>query len=224
MRADLPHHLTSKQLVPTQWPASTTWFHGTVKPVHRVHNYLQVSQRTDALEAIAHKQMIGRKVYGNFLYEVQLQVAEENILFVEDWSNNHLGLAYTVLRALGQDSRKEAVFKAMAVIQELAVDRKLQGLSSDKDNVQFRTLAFDIFTEQLVSVGILGLAYKSSITESGKYSFCILDARIIAAVTDHSKTVTQADWQLATSMAQHASLDERITHRVLDRWLEIAPF
>lgn len=84
MKADLPHHLKSKQLTRSQWPISTTWFHGTVKPVHRVHNYLQVSQRANALEAIAHKQMIGRKIYGNFLYEVQLRVAEENILFVED--------------------------------------------------------------------------------------------------------------------------------------------
>jgi hypothetical protein len=219
MRADLPHHLKSKQLIRSQWPTSTTWFHGTVKPVHRVYNYLQVSQRSDALEAIAHKQMIGRKIYGNFLYEIQLQVAEENILFVEDWSHNHLGLAYTVLRALGQDPRKAAVSTAIAIIQELAVERRVQGLSSDKDNTQFKALAFDIFTEQLVSVGILGLAYKSSITESGQYSFCILDARTITSVTDHSKTVTQSEWQLATAMAQHASLDEQVTHRVIDRWL-----
>jgi hypothetical protein len=218
MRADLPHHLKSKQLIRSQWPTSTTWFHGTVKPVHRVHNYLQVSQRSDALEAIAHKQMIGRKIYGNFLYEVQLQVAEENILFVEDWSHNHLGLAYAVLRALGQDARKVAVSAATEIIQELAVERKVQGLSSDKDNAQFKALAFDIFTQQLMSVGILGLAYKSRITESGKYSFCILDTKTISSVTDHSKTVTQSEWELATAMAQHASLDEQITHRVLARW------
>jgi hypothetical protein len=219
MKADLPHHLKSKQLIRSQWPTSTTWFHGTVKPVHRVNNYLQVSQRSDALEAIAHKHMVGRKVYGNFLYEVQLQVAEENILFVEDWSHNHLGLAYSVLRALGQDTRKEVVSKAIAIVQELAVERRLQGLSSDKDNVQFKALAFDIFTEHLISVGILGLAYKSSITESGKYSFCVLDARTIASVTDHSKTVSQSEWQQATAMAQHASLEEQVTHRVVDRWL-----
>jgi hypothetical protein len=219
MRADLPHHLKSKQLIRSQWPTSTTWFHGTVKPVHRVHNYLQVSQRSDALEAIAHKQMIGINIYGNFLYEIQLQVAEENILFVEDWSHNHLGLAYTVLRALGQDPRKVAVSNSIAMIQELAVERRVQGLSSDKDNTQFKALAFDIFTEQLVSVGIFGLAYKSSITQSGKYSFCILDSKTIASVTDHSKTVTQSEWQQATTMAQHASLDEQVTHRVIDRWL-----
>jgi hypothetical protein len=218
MRADLPHHLKSKQLIRSQWPTSTTWFHGTVKPVHRVHNYLQVSQRSDALEAIAHKQMIGRKIYGNYLYEVQLEVAEENILFVEDWSHNHLGLAYAVLRALGQDARKVAVSSATEIIQELAVERRVQGLSSDKDNAQFKALAFDIFTEQLVSVGILGLAYKSGITESGQYSFCVLDARTITSVTDHSKTVTQSEWQLATAMAQHASLDEQVTHRVVERW------
>jgi hypothetical protein len=219
MRADLPHHLKSKQLIRSQWPTSTTWFHGTVKPVHRVHNYLQVSQRSDALEAIAHKQMIGRKIYGNYLYEVQLQVAEENILFVEDWSHNHLGLAYAVLRALGQDARKVAVSSATEIIQELAVERRVQGLSSDKDNAQFKALAFDIFTEQLVSVGILGLAYKSSITESGQYSFCVLDAKTITSVTDHSKTVTQSEWQQATAMARHASLDEQVTHRVIDRWM-----
>jgi hypothetical protein len=219
MRADLPHHLTSKQLIRSQWPTGTTWFHGTLKPINRVHNYLQVSQRSDALEAIAHQQMIGRKIYGNFLYEVQLHLPEEKILFVEDWTHNHLGLAYTVLRALGQDSRKAAVSNAVEIIQELAVERRVQGLSSDKDNAQFKALAFEIFTERLISVGILGLAYKSGITESGKYSFCILDTRTIASVTDHSKTVTQSEWQLATAMAQHASLDEQITHRALDRWL-----
>jgi hypothetical protein len=219
MRADLPHHLKSKQLIRSQWPTSTTWFHGTVKPVHRVNNYLQVSQRSDALEAIAHKQMIGRKIYGNYLYEVQLQVAEENILFVEDWSHNHLGLAHAVLRALGRDARKVAVSAATEIIQELSVERRVQGLSSDKDNAQFKALAFDIFTEQLVSVGILGLAYKSCITESGQYSFCVLDAKTITSVTDHSKTVTQSEWQLATAMAQHASLDEQVTHRVVDRWM-----
>jgi hypothetical protein len=219
MRADLPHHLKSKQLTRSQWPTSTTWFHGTVKPIHRVHNYLQVSQRSDALEAIAHKQMIGRKIYGNFLYEVQLRVAEENILFVEDWSHNHLGLAYAVLRALEQDSRKAAVSTAIATIQELAVERRVQGLSPDKENAQFKALAFDIFAEQLISVGILGLAYKSSITESGKYSFCILDTRTIVSVIDHSKTVRQLEWQLATAMAQHASLDEQVTHRVIGRWV-----
>jgi hypothetical protein len=218
MKADLPHHLKSKQLIRSQWPTSTTWFHGTVKPVHRVHNYLQVGQRSDALEAIAHKQMTGIKIYGNFLYEVQLSIAEENILFVEDWSHNHLALAYSVLRALGQDSRKAAVHNANDMIQELAVERRVQGLSSDKDNAQFRALAFDVLTEQLISVGIFGLAYKSSITESGKYSFCILDTKTISSVTDHSKTVTQSEWELATAMAQHASLDEQITHRVVARW------
>jgi hypothetical protein len=219
MRADLPHHLKSKQLTRSQWPTSTTWFHGTVKPIHRVHNYLQVSQRSDALEAIAHQQMVGRKIYGNFLYEVQLRVAEENILFVEDWSHNHLGLAYAVLRALEQDSRKATVSTAIAIIQELAVERRVQGLSSDKESAQFKALAFDIFAEQLISVDILGLAYKSSITESGKYSFCILDTRTIVSVTDHSKTVRQSEWQLATAMAQHASLDEQVTHRVIGRWV-----
>jgi hypothetical protein len=219
MRADLPHHLKSKQLIRSQWPTSTTWFHGTVKPVNRVHNYLQVSQRTDALEATAHKQMIGRKIYGNFLYEVQLQVAEENILFVEDWSPNHLGLAYAVLRALGNDPRKVAVSEAISIIQELAVERRMQGLSSDKDNAQFKALAFDIFAQRLIAVEILGLAYKSSITESGKYSFCILDSRTIASVTDHSKTVIQPEWELAIAMAQHASLEEQVTHRAIDRWV-----
>jgi hypothetical protein len=219
MRADLPHHLKSKQLIRGQWPTSTTWFHGTVKPVHRVNNYFQLSQRSDALEAIAHKQMIGKMIYGTFLYEVQLQVAEENILFVEDWSHNHLGLAYTVLRALGQDSRKAAVSNAIEIVQELAVERRVQGLSSHKDNAQFKSLAFDTFTEQLTAVGILGLAYKSNITESGQYSFCVLDAKTIGSVTDHSKTVTQAEWELAAAMAQHASLEEQVTHRALDRWL-----
>jgi hypothetical protein len=219
IRADLPHHLKSKQLISGQWPTSTTWFHGTVKPVHSVTNCLPVSQRSDALEAIAHKQIFGKMIYGSFLYEVQLQVAEENILFVEDWTHNHLGLAHTVLRALGLNSRKAAVSNAIELVQELAVERRVQGLSSHKDNAQFRSLAFDIFTEQMTSVGILGLAYKSSITESGQYSFCVLDAKTIVSATDHCKTVTQAEWKLAATMAQHASLEEQVTHRSLDRWL-----
>lgn len=123
-----------------------------------------------------------------------------------------------MLRALGEDSRKAAISTAMATIQELAVERRVQGLSSDRDNAQFKALAFDIFAEQLISIGILGLAYKNGVTESGKYSFCVLDARTIVCVTDHSKTVSQSEWRLATAMAQHASLDDQVTHRVFDDW------
>ena len=146
MRADLPHLLMRKQLKKTQWPLCSTWYHGTSKPIQKVNNYFHVSQRNDALEAVAHKQMIGVKSYGSYLYEVQLKLAEDYILYVEDWTHNHLGLAYAVDRALADDPRRAAVASALAAIEELAIDRKAEGLSADRHNTQFRLLAFDIFS------------------------------------------------------------------------------
>ena len=219
MHADFPHVLLRKRLSQSEWPTLSTWYHGTVRPVNKVRHYLQVAQRTDALEAVAHQQMLGVKTYGNYLYEVQLELPQCNVLFVEDWAHNHLALTYSLLAALKNDPKKIAIDNALELINELAIERKQEGLSIHHKNTMFRQLALEIYAQQLTAIGIDALAYKNRVTESGEYALCILNSKRIASIKNCSASVVQREWDEARLASIHASLEDDRVASAQPKWI-----